>query len=186
MIDNELLNKILSEARVAGYEVKVRDVCFVFLCKHISDKAIAFRSLFDKDGKMDDTQVNNYLKSGKIQYLEDALKPYDDKPKSKRRRNEDEYISFDENLAYMLKLKKETETGMKTGEIDKTAAIKILSDITVRLNDKFKIIEENKEQMVVVNSKYDYICPVCSTEVSRRPISKEEAMEMYGLIESNK
>jgi hypothetical protein len=56
----------------------------------------------------------------------------------------------------------------------------------VKLNDKFNVNEDVKEQMVVVSAKYDHICPVCSTEVSRRPISKEEAMEMYGLIEKEK
>ena len=48
-----------------------------------------------------------------------------------------------------------------------------------RLNAK----EEAREQIVVVNQKYDAICGRCGCEVARRPISKEEAMEMYDLVE---
>lgn len=184
MIDNDKLNKILSDARASGHDAKVRDVCFVFLCRFFDDKATAFRSLFDKEGKMSDAQIVNYIKSEKVAYLEEALKAFevkDNKPKRKKAEGED--ITFDENLAYMLKIKRETEEAMAKGEIDKKDAFKILADITVKLNDKFNVSEEVKDQIVVVNAKYDYICPVCSTEVSRRPISKEEAMEMYGLIE---
>jgi primosomal protein N' len=81
-----------------------------------------------------------------------------------------------------------TRTGEPWSEktIRQKDALKILADITVKLNDKFNVNEDVKEQMVMVSAKYDHICPVCSTEVSRRPISKEEAMEMYGLIEKEK
>lgn len=186
MIDNEVLNKILADSRIAGHDAKVRDVCYVLLCRYIDDRITIFRSLFDKDGKMPESQANNYIKSEKVKYLEDVLQVYDNKPKSKKQKREGESISFDENLAYMLKLKKQTEEEMANGKVDKATGLKILSDITVKLNDKFKITEEHKEQMVVVNAKYDAICPVCSTEVARRPISKAEAMELYGLIENNK
>jgi hypothetical protein len=37
--------------------------------------------------------------------------------------------------------------------------------------------------MVIVEQKYDDVCPMCFSEVARRPLSKEEAMKMYNLIE---
>lgn len=183
MIDNDTLNKILTDSRMAGHDAKVRDVCFVLLSRYIDDKTTIFRSLFDKEGKMAESQVNNYLQSDKVKYLDDVLQVYEHNPKHKKQKKDGESISFDENLAYMLKLKKRTEEEMAAGKVDKATGLKILSDITVKLNDKFKITEEHKEQMVVVNMKYDAICPVCQAEVARRPISKSEAMEMYGLVE---
>jgi hypothetical protein len=37
--------------------------------------------------------------------------------------------------------------------------------------------------VIIVNAKYDAICPSCGREVSRKPITKEEAIKMYNLVE---
>lgn len=188
MINNDVLNQILNEAKSEGIDAKVRDVCFALLSQHIEDKVIVFRCLFDSESKMPESQAEYYIKSKKVKCLEKIIKPHVknvvEKPSSKK--TKENSISFDENLAYMLNIKKETEEAMRSGEMDKKDALKILADITVKLNDKFNVNEEVKEQMVVVAPKYDHICPVCSTEVSRRPISKEEAIEMYDLVEKEK
>lgn len=188
MINNDVLNQILNEAKSEGIDAKVRDVCFALLSQHIEDKVIVFRCLFDSESKMPESQAEYYIKSKKVKCLEKIIKPHVksviERPSSKK--TKENSISFDENLAYMLNIKKETEEAMRSGEMDKKDALKILADITVKLNDKFNVNEEVKEQMVVVAPKYDHICPVCSTEVSRRPISKEEAIEMYDLVEKEK
>ena len=186
MINNDQLNKIIADARTSGHDVKVRDVCFVFLSRYINDKSTVFRCLFDKEAKIPEAQITNYAKSDKVVFLEEYLKVFDVNRQVKSKKNTGEDITFDENLAYMLKLKKDTEMALERKEIDKKDGLKILADITVKLNDKFNISEEHKDQIVVVNAKYDAICPVCQSEVSRRPISKEEAMELYDLVEKNK
>ena len=53
----------------------------------------------------------------------------------------------------------------------------------MKLNDKFNVNDSSQEQIIIVNQKYDDICPYCQHEVARRPISKNEAMSMYNLIE---
>jgi hypothetical protein len=73
---------------------------------------------------------------------------------------------------------------MANGELEKKDGLKILSDLSVKLNDKFKVSSDEKEQVVVVSQKYDSVCS-CGKEVARRPISKDEAMEMYDLVERN-
>ena len=60
--------------------------------------------------------------------------------------------------------------------------MKIEADLRVKLNDKFNVQSDTKEQLVVVRQKFDAVCS-CGREVSRRPMTKEEAMEMYNLIE---
>ena len=95
----------------------------------------------------------------------------------------DEDITFEENKAYMLKLKKDTEDAIEKGEVDKKDGLKILADISTRLNDKFSVNQQQRDQIVIVEQKYNDVCPRCFAEIARRPISKEEAMEMYDLIE---
>lgn len=183
MVDNDLLNKIITDSRIAGHDIKVRDVCFVLLSRYLTDKNAIFRCLFDPNSSMSEDSISNYCNSPKIGYLESELKVTIPDKKQERKKKQGDDISFDENLAYMLKLKKDTEEALAAGEIDKKDGLKILADITVKLNDKFNITEEVKDQIVVVNQKYDDICPRCGVEIARRPIGKEKAMEMYHLIE---
>lgn len=180
MINNDTLNAIVSEAKNAGYDIKVRDICYTLLCRYFDDAETVYRCLFDPHGIESEAAMNTYQKSSKMAYLESAMRPYTYKQKGKKT---EATITFDENLAYMLKIKKETEESLAKGEIKKEAGLKILSDITVKLNDKFNVSEEVKDQIVVVNQKYDDVCSYCSHEVARRPISKIEAMEMYDLVE---
>mgnify|MGYP003457208386 CR=1 FL=1 len=100
----------------------------------------------------------------------------------KKAKKHSEDISFEENKAYMLKLKKDTEDAMQKGEIDKKDALKILTDISTKLNDKFRINQEEREQMVIVSPKYNTICK-CGRELYIP--TKEELMEKYNLIENN-
>ena len=83
----------------------------------------------------------------------------------------------------MLKLKEDTQKKMETGEISFKDGATILKDIAIKLNDKFDVKEEVKDQIVIVEEKFDAICPYCSHEVALKPMSKIEAMEMYNLVE---
>ena len=94
-------------------------------------------------------------------------------------------ISFEENKAEILNLIKATKQAFEKGEIEAKDALKIEADLRVKLNDKFSVTEDVKDQVVYTFEKYNDICPYCSREVSRRPISKEEAMRKYDLIEKD-
>ena len=83
----------------------------------------------------------------------------------------------------MLKLKKDTERAMEKGELEKKDGLKILSDLSVKLNDKFSVQAEVKDQIIQVHQKYDAICPYCQHEVASKPMTKEEAMATYNLKE---
>lgn len=183
MITNEILNDIVGEAKSSGYDVKVRDICYSLLCRYFDDAETVYRCLFDPHGVESMATMTAYQKSTKVAYLESQLKDYIYKPTGGKKKNAGEAITFDENLAYMLRLKKETEEKLAAGEIEFKDAVNVLKDITVKINDKFKVGEEVKDQIVVVNQKYDAICPHCHHEVASRPMSKIEAMEMYNLIE---
>jgi hypothetical protein len=123
--------------------------------------------------------MQTYEKSSKVAFLEGKLKKFTYKQKGKKDAPD---ITFDENLRDMLKLKEDTQKKMETGEISFKDGATILKDIAIKLNDKFDVKEEVKDQIVIVEQKYDAVCK-CGAEVARRPISKIEAMEMYDLVE---
>ncbi len=183
MITNEVLTDIVNESKSAGYDVKVRDICYSLLCRYFDDAETVYRCLFDPHGIESNATMTAYQKSSKVAYLESQLKKFVYKPSGNKKINGVDAITFDENLAYMLKLKKDTEMALENGTIETKDALKILSDITVKLNDKFDVKEDARDQMVVVNQKYDSVCSYCHHEVASRPMSKIEAMEKYNLIE---
>lgn len=171
MIDNNNINQIIDACLAEGYSIRVRDISYIILCEQYKDKDVAYRSLMFAD-----SDVNKYDKSKPITFLKKYMaKHYLKKGKAD--------ISFEENKAYMLKLKKDTEAAMAAGEIDKKDGLKILSDISVKLNDKFGAKEDVREQMIIVNKKYNSICQ-CGREIYVP--TKEDLMEQYGLIEKTK
>lgn len=183
MISNDQIKNIISECAKNNYIVSVRDISYAILCTQFEDSLVAYKTIFGNDYDYNQEYHTNYDNTKAILYLKDLASAGHLEGKKKKKKNKDEDISFEENKAYMLKLKKDTEDAMKNGEIDKKDALKILTDISTKLNDKFSVKEEQQDQIVIVNAKYDYICPSCGREVSRKPISKEEAMELYDLIE---
>lgn len=156
-----------------GFAISVRDISYILLCRNYEDDIVAYKSLF---GDGSDTEISYYKQSKTIvelgKLMSDTLGW-----------NSKEDITFEENKAYMLKLKADTEKAMEAGDIEKKDGLKILTDISTKLNDKFGAKEEMKDQIVQIAPKFDDICPYCSHEVARRPISKEEAIKMYNLVE---
>lgn len=172
VLNNEKINEIIAKCAESSHVVRVRDVSFVILSHFYEDKEVAYRCVFGDDGYFE-----SYIKDKSIVYLEKYIQDFLFYADSKKD------ITFEENKAYMLKLKKETEDAMANGEIDKKDGLKILADLSVKLNDRFQVKEDVKDQIVQVCTKYNDICPNCGIEISRAPISKVEAMEMYGLID---
>ena len=70
------------------------------------------------------------------------------------------------------------------GTIDIKDGLKILTDISVKLNDKFNIADTTKDQLVVVNTKYNSTCEYCNHEIYIP--TKEDLMKKYNLIENKK
>lgn len=156
-----------------GFAFSVRDISYILLCRSYEDDIVAYKSLF---GDGSETEISYYKQSKPIVELGKLIA-------ESLGWNSKEDITFEENKAYMLKLKADTERAMEAGDIEKKDGLKILTDISTKLNDKFGAKEEMKDQIVQICQKYDDVCPHCSHEVARRPISKEEAIKIYGLKE---
>lgn len=181
MISNEQIKRAIEDCARANHTISVRDISYVLLSMQFDDSLVAYKCIFGNDydynqdyhATYDQTSTMTYLKS----YVEFTLL------NDKKKKTKTEDISFEENKAYMLGLKKQTEEAMAAGEIDKKDGLKILADLSVKLNDKFNVSDSSQEQYVHVFAKYDSVCSRCGAEISRRPISKEEAIEMYNLVE---
>ena len=181
MISNEQIKKTIEDCARANHTVSVRDVSYVLLCMQFDDSLVAYKCIFGNDYDYNQDYHATYDQTATMSYLRTYVEFTLLNDKKKKKVSED--ISFEENKAYMLNLKRQTEEAMAAGEIDKKDGLKILSDISVKLNDRFSVKDETQDQIVIVNSKYDAVCSRCGAEVSRRPITKDEAMEMYNLVE---
>lgn len=174
----EKVGEILTNASSQGANLKVRDIAYVLLRRYFDDRSYAWRVCFT-DADYDEKTIDAYEEGIGYQFLREVLAEVRDRGGLLY----DEDITFEENKAYMLKLKRDTEMAMEAGEIEKKDGLKILSDISTKLNDKFSVQAEVKDQMVVVNAKYTDVCEYCGRETAPRPMTKEEAMEAYNLKE---
>lgn len=181
MISNEQIKNCLNDCKKAGHTIGLRDISYVLLCRQFDDKAVAYKALFGADIDFNVEYCDTYDQTSAIEYLRMyAEQNFVDLTKKKRKQDYED-ISFDENKAYMLKLKKDTEQAMEKGEIDKKDGLKILADLSVKLNDKFNVSDTTQEQLVLVNNKFADICGHCGHETPMP--SKERCMREYNLIE---
>lgn len=175
-LTKEKVGEILTKASNEGLSLKVRDMSYVLLTRYFADKSYAYRVCFGADADYSDEAINAYEEGDGYAFLKEALATVRDRGGVIY----DEDITFEENKAYMLKLKKDTEDAIEKCEVDKKDGLKILADISTRLNDKFSVNQQQKDQMVFVSCKYNSICE-CGKEIYIP--TKEQLMEEYGLIE---
>lgn len=174
----EKVGEILTAASTHGANLKVRDIAYVLLRRYFEDRSYAWRVCFT-DADYDEKTIDAYEEGIGYQYLREVLAAVRDRGGLLY----DEDITFEENKAYMLKLKRDTEMAMEAGDLEKKDGLKILSNLSVKLNDKFSVQAEVKDQIVIVEQKYNDVCEYCQHEVARRTMTKEEAMKEYNLVE---
>lgn len=175
-MDRNKIIEIIDNGANDGISVKMRDIAYAILTRFMEDKEIAYKCLFSAEKDYNPSKCANYDKSATIAYVREKISDLTENEEG------DSDISFEENKAYMLKLKRDTEKAMERNEIDKKDGLKILADISVKLNDKFAVQDTSVEQRVVVYSKFNAICK-CGREIYVP--TKEELMDKYGLIEKD-
>ena len=175
-LTKEKVGEILTKASDEGLSLKVRDISYVLLTRYFADKSYAYRVCFGADADYSDEAINAYEEGDGYAFLKEALATV----REMGNVTYDEDITFEENKAYMLQLKRQTEDAIAANEIDKKDGLKILADLSVKLNDKFQVREERVEQVVHVFNKFNAICQ-CGREIYIP--TKEDMMEKYNLIE---
>lgn len=183
MISNEQIKNTIEDCAKHKHIVTVRDIAYALLCLQLEDSLIAYKCIFGNDYDYNQEYHNTYDQTAMMSYLKTYVEVSLINGRGKRKNTED--ISFEENKAYILKLKKDTEDAIEKKEIDKKDGLKILAQLSTTLNDKFNVKDNSVSQYIVVNQKYSDVCEFCGHECSPRPMSKEEAMEKYGLCETD-
>lgn len=175
-MDKEQIKETIEYFKGKDVSIRVRDIAYVMLSKIFSDGTLAYQCLFDanQDGyeeySADDSreQLENYLREkGFLKSVSD-----DDNV---------EGITFEENKQAMEKMLVDIQKDMEDGVIEKKDGYARMTDIRTKLNDKFKIERQNKERMIVVEKKFDFVCPHTRRECYQ--LDKEYAMQKFNLIE---
>lgn len=180
-ISIEDIKKIIEDASKKGFKIGVRDIAFVVLLDAFENEDIAYKCLFGSESGFMQEYASVYARTGAVEYIKDYIDILSSNNGSRGKKQDVDDITFDENKAYMIKLKKDTEEAMANGEIEKKDALKILADISVKLNDKFNVKDANEDrQVVIVQNKFNAICE-CGREIYVP--TKEEMMNKYNLIE---
>lgn len=187
MLSTDDLRQIKIDCESAGHKILVKDISFVIVKRMYDDNIVAYKSIYNDNKK--DKDIEDFTQSPAItflsMYVESMLEQRgvsDNKKPKKRNKALEDDITFEENKAELIKLIKETQEKEKSGEIDAKQSLDLQTKLRITLNDKFKVQEEVRDNVVIVNQKFDDICS-CGREIARRPITKEEAMAMYRLVE---
>ena len=182
-ISIEDIKKIIEDASKKGFKIGVRDIAFVVLLDAFENEDIAYKCLFGSESGFMQEYASVYARTGAVEYIKDYIDILSTSNGSRSKKQDVDDITFDENKSYMIKLKKDTEEAMANGEIEKKDALKILADISVKLNDKFNVKDANEDrQVVIVQNKFNAICE-CGREIYVP--TKEEMMKKYNLVEKD-
>lgn len=163
---NEAIQELIQKSKKLGYEVTMKDIGYAILRNTITDAASCYYTLYSKGT---DDIVSEYDKSKKITYLRNDIFP----PKRT--------VSFEENREQLIGLLDKIKQQSDTGEIKAKDAVAQEAAIRVQLERTFSTGDKEDGNQIIVESKYDDVCPYCHHEIALPP--KERAMEVYNLME---
>lgn len=174
-MNNEQITKAIERFKNEG--VRVRDIAYILLAKMFSDKKVAYKCLFDGKDDGYDTYVNDDLRQRLEQYMteEGFLR-------SVSTDSDDGSITFEENKAALTKMISDIEEDMADGVIEKKDGYARIVDIRTKLNDKFKVEAEKRDRLIVVEKKFDFVCPHTHRECYQ--LNKEDAKAKFNLIDN--
>jgi hypothetical protein len=171
MLKKRDIKEIIESVNAKGLSVDEKDVVFLILCDKIEAGA-AYVFAHGKETK----DMPRYRGSKSIVALSEALLPFGVG-------SPDEGITKAENKAELIKLLDKLKKAEENKEIEAKDALKIETDIRVKLNDKFEMEEEEgRKRIIVVPQKHDLICPHTHKECTYMP-TKEACMKHYNLKE---
>lgn len=163
---NEEIQDLIQRSKKKGYEVNLKDISYAILRNTIKDAPSAYYSLYSKGTN---EIITEYDKSKKIAYLLNEIFP----PKRT--------VSFEENREQLIGLLDKIKQQADTGEIKAKDAVAQEAAIRVQLERTFSTGNKEDGNQIIVETKYDDICPHCHHEIALP--SKERAMKVYNLME---
>lgn len=173
-MDNEQIKGTIEHFKEIGDTIRVRDIAYTLLSKMFADNKTAYQCLFGTEGY--DDYADDEMRSKLEQYMSD-----EGYIRSVSTDADTGGITFEQNRREMEILLEKTQQAMDDGLVDPKDALKIMADIRVKLNDKFKVESKQQARYIVVQKRYNNVCPHCNREIYIP--SKQDLMEEYGLTE---
>lgn len=173
-MDNEQIKRTIEHFKGIGETIRVRDIAYTLLSKMFADSKTAYQCLFGSEGY--DDYADDEMRGKLEQYMTD-----EGYIKSMSTDADTGGITFEQNRREMEILLEKTQQAMDDGLVDPKDALKIMADIRVKLNDKFKVESKQQARYIVVQKRYNNVCPHCNREIYIP--SKQDLMEEYGLTE---
>ncbi len=173
MIKKEDIKLVLDTVRVDWQNVDEKDIAFVILCDAIEDKSLAYRLAYKKNEK----DPASFMSTPRFKRLIAALEPFGIGSVNSNT------ITKEENKGELLKLLESIDRMLSNKELEPKDAIKMQTDIRVKLNDKFEMEESQaQKRIIVVPSKHDIVCPQTNRECNFWP-TKRACIAHYGLAD---
>lgn len=175
----EKLKQVISEMKGRGIEVGLRDISFSILRPMFDNPDLPYRAIFGDVKPLS----KEYLESPKIIALQEMMTAILNQEKAKDAKLEEMRVatSFDElkqglidDMAALEELRdSRNEDGAPVLDAKEMAAVVgRIADIRSKLVDKFSVSEQVTEQRVVVEQKFNSICPFCHREIAIDPNAK--------------
>lgn len=173
-MNNDQIKTTIEHFKANDTPIRVRDIAYTLLSHMFVDNSMAYKCLFGEEG------YEEYVGDDMRAKLEDYMTAQG----FIRSVSTDEgtgEITFEENRKEMEVLLKKTQNALEDGLIEAKDAFKIMADIRVKLNDKFKVESKQKERIIIVEKKFNSVCK-CGREIYKP--TKEDLMQEYNLIEN--
>ena len=169
MLKKENIRTVLDTVRVDWDRCSEKDIAFAILCDTLEDKSLAYRLAYKKSDK----NASDFYNTPRFKKLLGVLEPFGVGSVNS--------ITREENKNELLKMLDRIQVALNNGELEPKDALKMQTDIRVKLNDKFEMEEsQSQKRIIVVPSKHDIVCPHTNRECTFWP-TKRACVRHFGL-----
>lgn len=176
MVSKEEIQKCKDMCQKRGLIVTDRDIAFLFVNREFRDEVLAYTCIY---GDAPEENIKAYVESLAV------LRQYMNENWTKKKQVIDyETISgdmtFEDNRDALISYLNDIQVLMAERKIDPKDGMKMMTDIRLKLNDKFNIKEQQVEQRIIVQPKFSHICQHTHKECWLQ--TRSYAMEHWHLI----
>lgn len=173
------IKRIVENCKDKGYSISIRDISYIILKNTYSDKLLAYKSIYSKDATELESDI--HAEREEIVYLEKVINEINGEKRDVKKIEAS--LTFEENRDALIDMLNEIEEAYDNGEISYKDKAKIVTDIRIKLNDKFGTAEQSQIQYIYVEPKFNFICPHTRKECYKW--TKEDLMKEYNLVEKD-
>lgn len=160
------ITNIINFAEVNKHEVTVKDISYVILENTYCDREVSYYSINGKDCGKTEKEIKEYDESDAIECIRGYMISNRFILSEDERDTGLKNLSAEANQDGMIRLIDEIYQAIDEKKMSKKDGLGRISDIRTKLQGKFNIEQSNDQLHIVVNNKYNAICPYCNHEIS--------------------